>query len=436
MSGAALRRRDRADGCSGVQSVVPSHPQQNIWIEYLELATLGARESDMEYNVVSSDGHVDLEHLPHDLFTSNAPAAWRDRMPHVVESEAGLDWVVDGKYLSQASGRRRLTLTPENEHRMARMAEVGFYDDYAKGTPRPTNVELRLKDMDQDGVDAEVIYGLNAVGRRMLGVTETDAGPSQIQPDRERVAVLFRIYNDWLADFVKGSPERLIGLASIPSHDPEAAATELRRAARMGLRGGVFESKSAAKPLYYYDWDVLWEASAECNMSVSFHGSALNTRRPNPEDVAQGTYTRVSSTVNMAVAQLEGAETLTSIILSGACERYPGFDFVLGECGASWIPYMLDRLDHECADYPGLKMKPSDYWRRQGYTTYQSEGILTDLIKLIGEDNAMWGSDYPHPDGTWPDSQEYIQRDLGKLKDEKLRRKITCDNAARLYGLK
>ena len=96
---------------------------------------------------------------------------------------------------------------------------------------------------------------------------------------------------------------------------------------------------------------------------------------------------------------------------------------------------MLDRLDHECADYTGLRMKPSEYWRRQGCRTYQSEGILTDLITLIGEDNAMWGSDYPHPDGTWPDSQEYIQRDLAKVSDT-TRRKITCDNAAKLYGFK
>ena len=90
----------------------------------------------------------------------------------------------------------------------------------------------------------------------------------------------------------------------------------------------------------------------------------------------------------------------------------------------------------ECADFPGLKMKPSDYWRRQGYTTYQTEGLIPTLIEFIGEDNLMWGSDYPHGDGVWPDSQETIERDLRDLKDENIRRKILRDNCAKLHGFK
>ena len=110
---------------------------------------------------------------------------------------------------------------------------------------------------------------------------------------------------------------------------------------------------------------------------------------------------------------------------------------MLGECGASWVPFVLDRMDHECkTDYPGLTMVPSDYWRRQGHTTYQEEGIIGELVSLVGEDNVMWGSDYPHPDGVWPNSREIIRNNLRNLKDERVRRKIICDNAARLYGFK
>jgi uncharacterized protein len=106
--------------------------------------------------------------------------------------------------------------------------------------------------------------------------------------------------------------------------------------------------------------------------------------------------------------QLDGAEFLSSIIFSGACDRHPEFRFVLGECGISWIPYVLDRMDHVYHDryhHLGLSLKPSEFWRRQGYTTYQKEDIASFSIPLAGEDNVLWGSDYPHPDSVWPDSK-------------------------------
>ena len=78
-------------------------------------------------------------------------------------------------------------------------------------------------------------------------------------------------------------------------------------------------------------------------------------------------------------------------------------------------------------------MKPSDYWRRQGHSTFQTDGILADMLDLVGENNAIWGSDYPHPDGVWPDSREIIQSDFGRMTEEK-RQKVICENAGRLYG--
>jgi predicted TIM-barrel fold metal-dependent hydrolase len=78
-------------------------------------------------------------------------------------------------------------------------------------------------------------------------------------------------------------------------------------------------------------------------------------------------------------------------------------------------------------------MAPSGYWRRQCYATYQTDPVGVKLIDDLGADRIMWGSDFPHPDGVWPDSREFIQRELGGV-DAGVRRKIVCDNAARLYG--
>ena len=134
--------------------------------------------------------------------------------------------------------------------------------------------------------------------------------------------------------------------------------------------------------------------------------------------------------------QLAGAESLSSILFSGALDRYPDFKFVLGESGVAWIPFILGRVDEKYEDrytYLDFEMPPSGYWRRQGYTTFQQESTVPDVIQLVGEDNVLWGSDYPHSDGVWPDSQEVIAKDLGRL-DDRVRQKVVRDNTGKLYG--
>ena len=392
----------------------------------------------MEYNLISGDSHIDLDFLPGDLFVSSAPAAWRHKMPHVVETDHGHEWRVGDLVLSGMREEDPVrSTTPETVERTATMAATAFFEDARNGNPHPTNVDLRLKDQDLDGVDAEVIYGLSFTGALMLGIFRAPGSEATgLEPDPEQVAIIYSIYNDWLADFCKQAPQRLTGLACLPNHDPAAAAAELRRVTKMGLKGGTMDVKGAPKPVYYRDWDVLWAASAECQVPVHFHLLVITPRAPNSGDYDEYYYVPYRPML-MVLAPLEGPELLISMIMSGACERYPDFKFVLGECGASWVPFVLDRMDHECkTDYPGLTMVPSDYWRRQSHTTYQEEGIIGELVSLVGEDNVMWGSDYPHPDGVWPNSREIIRNNLRNLKDERVRRKIICDNAARLYGFK
>jgi predicted TIM-barrel fold metal-dependent hydrolase len=125
-----------------------------------------------------------------------------------------------------------------------------------------------------------------------------------------------------------------------------------------------------------------------------------------------------------------------AMIFAGVLEHHPKLKLVIGESGIGWLPYILDRMDLEWEDQfqdLDLKMKPSEYWRRQCFATYQSDRIGIKMLDEIGEDNIMWGSDFPHPDGVWPDSQEYIRRELGHLPPQ-TRHKIICGNAARLYG--
>ena len=124
------------------------------------------------------------------------------------------------------------------------------------------------------------------------------------------------------------------------------------------------------------------------------------------------------------------------IIYGGVLEAYPNIKIVIGESGIGWIPYVLDHMDLEWEEQfkdLTLKMKPSDYWHRQCFATYQTDRVGTRLLDFLGEDNIMWGSDFPHPDGVWPDSQSFIDDELGHLPEE-IRQKVICDNAVNLYG--
>ena len=378
----------------------------------------------MNYKVISGDSHIDLTWLPADLFVANAPLEWKDKVPRVVETDGESRWrsgSVDlGGVASVGSAGRSVELLRGADKQVDRMISTGLYDDGARGLYRPTTPELRIKDQEMDGVDGEVIYPILGVGRK-LG-------------DPDLVSVVYRIYNDWAAEFCKSNPERFVALACIPNHDPEVAAGELRRAAKLGLRGADFAVATAVKPLYHPDWNTLWSTSAEFHMPISFHATGLAVREPDPAD--SDTLNDYYRAANLTMFQLAGAEYLASIIFSGACDRYPDFKFVLGEAGASWVPYVCDRMDIEYEDrftHMNLSMKPSDFWRRQGYTTYQKESVVANFVQAIGEDNLIWGSDYPHPDGVWPDSQQWLHHDLVTL-DEKVYHKVTCENAGKLYG--
>ena len=374
----------------------------------------------MEYKVISGDSHIDLKWLPPDIFVSNVPARWKDQVPRLVETEEGGRWFAEGRNLANLHfgifANMDNPVRGRSKH-TDRMYEMGFYE----GGPHPTTPELRIKDQDIDGVDAEVIYGI-------LGISE-------FVQDRELLMEVYKIYNTWAADFCKTNPDRLVALACIPNDDPEVAAGELRRVVRLGLKGADFAVSTAVKPLWHRDWDPLWAAADEYNMPISFHTTGYRTREPSDKEMAKE-YDMQDRATRLTMFQIAGAEFLTSIVFSGALERYPRMKFVLGECGVSWIPYILTRMDEEYEDqfqhlFP---MKPSEYWRRQGYTTFQHETAVANFVHLVGEDNIVWGSDYPHPDGIWPDSLKLVEEDLGRL-DGGVRRKITCENAGRLYGL-
>ena len=378
----------------------------------------------MKYQTISADCHIDFPWLPSDLFVDNAPASLRDRMPYVEQRATGTFWTTkNGSQfgLQNGMGSAGRVYEPGQIYRSDRMAEQGLYEDGRNGVARLTTPELRIKDQDLDSVQAEVLYGVLGAAMRMR--------------DNEASVVLLSIYNAWLADFCEAAPERFAGIASIPGHSVDAAVAEVQRVAQRGIVRGVEISYSEdMDPLFHPSWAPLWALVEETRLPIHFH--TIGQRFPYRQEEFEPLQKRQAFAVHITGFQLAMARIIMEVIYGGVLESHPHLRVVVGESGIGWIPYLLEHMDLEWQDQFAdltLTEKPSFYWQRQCYATYQSDPIGLRLLDKLGEDNVMWGSDFPHPDGVWPDSQEFIEREFMHV-DKEVKYKITCGNAARLYG--
>ena len=377
------------------------------------------------YRAISADSHVDLVWLPSKLFVENCTTHLRDRMPYVIESDEGRKWVTNaGAKLGfeNGVGSGGLPYKKGWSKHVDRMAEKGLFEDGKNGIKRCTDPVLRVQDQDLDGISGEVLYGILGASKRLQ--------------DDIAVIEVMRIYNEWLADFCEKFPQRFAGLASIPSGTPEAAIAEVRRVIRRGsLRGLDIAGGESSLPFFHPAWGEFWDLIDEAKLPVHFHTIGVVLREVEGLSVLGKEQVRA---VAVAGGQFQRAAILLSdLILGGICESHPNVKFVLGEAGLGWIPYMLERMDwvweDQCRKTLTLTQRPSDYWRRQCFASYQSELIGTKLLSDIGVGNVMWASDFPHADGVWPDSQEFIRSQLGHL-DSQDRDRVIYRNAAELYG--
>ena len=344
---------------------------------------------------------MDMNVLPPDLFVAGVPSAMRALVPTVVDSDDGPMWSLEGALLGP-SGRRAKSLITQND--------PGF---------RPGRPIERLEDMDRDGIHAHVVYG----------------PPLSLPiPDLEVRAACLRAYNDWAAEFNRTDPNRLVVLALLPSHTPEAATAELARVAALGHRGAIVDFLAGDEAAFDDSWEHFWATANELALPISFHlGKGLHSIKVQP-----GSW-RMAAGVAVSPMQLD--EVLTGMILSGLLERYPNVRVVFGEAGLGWVPYLLARLDHEWEKYrhlirdAELTMTPREYFTRQVFLTYEEDHLGLELLPYIGATNVLWASDYPHGDSTWPHSREAIVASgLGQL-DDVSRRLILWDNAAALYNI-
>ncbi len=280
----------------------------------------------------------------------------------------------------------------------------------------------RLKDMDLDGVAAQILY--TTVGFTLFGIQ-----------DGEFQEACFSVYNDWLSEFCKYAPKRLGGLGLISLFDVERGTRELERCKKLGLKGGMIWASPPEGDHYgSRTYDRFWAAAQELQMPLSLHiltGAARSGRF--------GAEADPSRIYVMVVTRPHEVQTsLMNFIFYGVLERFPGLKLVSAENDIAWVPQLLERADRYYYGYQkaydiALPMKPSDYFRRQIFATFIEDSLGVKTYQSVGADNFMWSTDYPHRAATWPHSQEFMAREFAGLTEIE-RRKLVRENTGGLYG--
>ena len=371
-----------------------------------------------KYRIISSDNHVAE---PPDLWTSRMEPQFKDRAPYVVRDKDADWWCCDDLLVAGLGGAGGQVGTRfEEPEKLSRL-------DVLENLPPAGYIPgEHIKAMDADGIDVSVLYPTIAL--LLYNV-----------PDIQLLTSICRTYNDWVGEFCKPFPNRLKGISMLNADDVGVAVKELERSVKLGFPGAMIsvyphESRSYDSPEY----DPLWAAAQDLEIPLSLH---IGTNRPGPGQVDSAHSKHARSAPYFINADYWVRMSFSHMIFSGVFERYPKLRVGAVEHELSWVPHFLERMDYnytqrarEIAPYrfKGDAL-PSDFFHRNIFVSFQEDAFGIRVREVIGVDKLMWGSDFPHPESTFPRSQQIIEKILADCTEEE-KAKLLGENAARVYG--
>jgi uncharacterized protein len=394
--------------------------------------------------VIDADTHVTE---PPDLWTSRLPSKWRDAGPHLEDGvwRVADDWLTEFGAHSHAGWREFPPSMPPT------------IEDCDPATYDPT---ARLERMSERGIHAAVMYP-NILGFWPMTFMALN--------DAELALACVTAYNDFSTEFASADPNRLIPITVVPFWDLEASVAEITRCREMGHRGILFANKyerAGLPPFTDRYWDPIYSAATDLDLSINFHvGFASRSNSGEGADHAEqvrqlheratlGHGTKESPPDGDMVVEmvrlltdtfLGNAPTITRLLTSDVCERYPTLKFVSVESGFGYVPYLLEGLDWSWMNmgaYDAWKdrLMPSEYFKRQCYGTFWFEHSTLPLLEHF-PDNFMFETDFPHPAGVSPGPASYAKSPQDHIAErmvglpEHLVRNALYNNAARVYGI-
>jgi predicted TIM-barrel fold metal-dependent hydrolase len=315
-----------------------------------------------------------------------------------------------------------------------------FRDLQDGGRVRNWDDERRISDLEHDGIVAEVVFP-NTVPPFFPSFV-LFARPPKPHEYEHRLAGI-RAHNRWLADWCARFPERRAGIGQIFLNDIDDAIDDVHWIKEHGLRGGVLISAippdvDYVRPLYDPEYDRLWKVCEDLGVPVNAHGG---TGAPN-----YGKYP-VADLLFINEVAFYSQRPFVQLLLSGVFERFPRLKFVMTEMGCSWIPPMLRRLDGTLeqirktgrtgelrySDEHVLARSATEYFHQNCYVGVSQPGPEDAAARdVVGRERFMWGSDYPHNEGTHPYTREHLRQLFHEWQPDDLQQ-ILARSAADLY---
>lgn len=379
-------------------------------------------------SIIDVDAHITE---PHDLWTARAPASLKGRVPRVVGEGAERIWVVGDDI--QISTTNPSSVIAKNGEKSRGTEFFGFQiEDVHEAS---WDMKQRVSLLDDFGLYAQILYP-NVAGFGSQNFMKVE--------DSELRLSCARIYNEAMAEIQADSNDRLLPMALMPWWNIDQSVDELSRAKEMGLKGIVMcsDPDSIGLPDLGADaWKPFWDACNDLGMVVNFHIGASETSFNMFGRAAwdsNGMRRRLA--LGSAALFVENSRVTSNMIYSGIFDRCPNLKIVSVESGIGWIPFVLESIDYEWEETGSqqempLQKKPSEYFRDHFWGCFWFEKVAPKhLVDVVGEDNVLFETDFPHPTCLYPDVQEYIAEISADWSEER-KRKILQDNAAALYDI-
>ncbi len=362
-----------------------------------------------EYKLISGDSHVNE---PPQLWRDRVPAKFAGRAPRMQRFEKGDAWVIEGAADPVHFGLNQCATDPADKR-----SPWVKWEDVRRGGFDPAE---RIKEIDIDGVDAEVLFPTPRLSNGIWWNRE----------DAELQTALIRAYNDWLSEYCSHAPERFFGLAMMPCCGVEEAIVEFHRALSLpGIRGVVIGGyPSGGDPVSPAD-DPFWAVAQEADIPIAIHVALVT------EPVGHHSKTRAQNSFRFTSVP----DRMNELIYTEVFDRFPKLKFLFAEVDCGWVPYVVEQMEKRHVrdlqiPYVKTKHPPSHYFEHNLFYTYITDQSALRLRHEIGLDKILWSSDYPHTATDWPNTWAVLDHAFeGIPADEK--QQILAGNAMRLYHI-
>jgi predicted TIM-barrel fold metal-dependent hydrolase len=366
---------------------------------------------------------------PPDLWTANAPAGLREKMPHVKRIDGTDRWFIGEKDFGSIGGN----VIAHDHHKLLGRLAFQNYDQINAGS---YDVEARLTEMDAMGVWGQICFQNGGV---------TQAGSLLSLNDEKLALTVLQMFNDACADRMKQSGGRINCMGSLPYWDKDILNKEVRRIVDLGLRGIVMPDRPERLSSGFLGPDgkisPFWQETFEiCNATgvpMNFH---LNAALDADSAIWDNLGFDQRLPIHAMLHHIGTAATMSNFMVSGLLDRYPKLKIGLIESGSGWVPFVLEAMEHQLDEFRtkenrGLQMRPKEYFKRHFWVTFWFESYAPKhMLDAIGVDRLLFETDFPHPTSLYPGVQEKLVETLGGY-DYEIRKRILERNAAELYKL-